>query len=73
MITEKQKKCLCYLITYIEKNSIPPTTNEIAEHFGKNPQSIINMLNSLQRKGFLKRGAGHRGIEIKLVFTGANK
>lgn len=62
-LTERQHKTLDYLIAYQQKNDCPPTLQEIAGHLGITGNlGVIKHLRALERKGYLQRRSGARGI-----------
>lgn len=65
-LTDKQKKVLEFLKSYIDEKGFPPTLREIASHFGlKSPRGPQKILNSIEKKGFIKKVSGSsRAIEI---------
>ncbi len=65
-ITEKQKKALAAIYNAIEEEGIPPTLAELRDALNvSSNQAVINILDILERKGYIKRGTGQaRGILI---------
>lgn len=65
VVTPWQQALLDYIIehTYSGKFSAP-TQNEIAEDFGKSRSTVRNALRTLERKGKLKKLAGHGNYEV---------
>jgi len=62
-LTDRQRETLDYLVTYLQENDCPPTLQEIAEHLGITGNlGVIKHLHALERKGYLQRRAGARGI-----------
>jgi len=66
ILTERQKKVFEFLKKYIEEKGFPPTLREIASHFGlRGPRGPQKILNTLEKKGFIKKSPGiSRAIEI---------
>jgi repressor LexA len=55
VLTERQRQ----ILAFIEGNDPPPTTREIAAHFGfKTTGTVAQYLATLRAKGFLERGTG---------------
>lgn len=65
-LTDKQKKVLEFLKSYIDEKGFPPTLREISSHFGlKSPRGPQKILNSIEKKGFIKKvSKSSRAIEI---------
>ncbi len=64
-LTEKQQHIYNYLESYIAEHSCPPTIREISEHIGlKGTATAMQHLNALERKGFIQRREGSRGISL---------
>lgn len=58
-------KTLSYLRGYITEHSYSPTQNEIAAALGISRSTVQNRLNSLEKKGCIKRfPTWHRGIAL---------
>ena len=58
-ITDKQKKALDAIYSSIETEGIPPTLAELREALNvSSNQAVINILDILERKGYIKRVAG---------------
>ncbi len=71
-LTEKQKKILLFIESYIKENGYPPSYREIASHSGiTTPRGVQKHLIALEKKGFLKLERGKaRGIRIIRKLTG---
>jgi repressor LexA len=54
-LTEKQQKIINFIKSYIEKQSYPPSYDEIAQHFKIKKPSVFDHLNALVKKGYLKK------------------
>jgi repressor LexA len=54
-LTEKQGKILKFIRGYIEKNTYPPSYDEIALHFKMKKPSVFDHLNAVEKKGYLKK------------------
>ncbi len=65
-LTPRQREIYDFIRDNITTNHLPPTIREIGEKFGmSSTNSVRDVLNALQRKGFIKRRAGiSRGIEL---------
>lgn len=65
-ITKRQKDMLSVLYNYIKDTGYPPTFEEMRENLGvSSNQSVIDLLNKLEEKQFLKRNASAaRGITL---------
>lgn len=64
-LTEKQQRIYNYLESYIGEHSCPPTLREISEHIGlKGTATAMQHLDALERKGFIQRREGSRGIAL---------
>lgn len=62
LLTEKQRDLLEFIIAGFELGK-PPTLAEMVDHAGlRSSNSIVHRMNSLARKGFLKRERGHRSV-----------
>ncbi len=63
-LTDKQRKVLSYIQKTVAKTGGAPTYREISDHLGVTVRSAYQHAAALERKGALKRGPGHRGIEL---------
>ena len=77
-ITPKQKKVLELIYDYIEKSDFPPSLADLKNAIdATSNQAVLNFLNALEKKGFIKRAKGEaRSITIlplglKLLNRGA--
>ncbi len=63
-LTKRQKQILDYIKSYIKKNKISPTFEEIKKHFKLSAISTVHQhIQTLSEKGFLnKEGSSARGI-----------
>jgi len=66
-LTKKQKQMLDYIKSYIGKNRLSPTIEEIRKHFRLSaPSTVHQHVEALEKKGFIeKNGSSARGIELK--------
>jgi len=64
-LTQRQELILRFVQLYLEKNQMPPTRVEIANHFHfKSPSAAQWHLKGLERKGKLKLLPIARGIKL---------
>lgn len=65
-LTDMQQRTLNFIRDYIRENGLSPTIVEITEGMGwKSPNSAVNHINALERKGYLKiKRATGRGITL---------
>jgi SOS-response transcriptional repressor LexA len=64
-LTVKQQQIYDYLETYISEHSCPPTLREISEHIGiRGTSTAMQHLEALERKGYIQRREGSRGISL---------
>ena len=63
-LTDKQQKVLSYIQKAVTKTGSSPTHREIASHLGVTVRSAHQHVVALERKGTVKRRAGHRGVEL---------
>ena len=65
-ITEKQKNVLSIIYKHIASDGFPPSLADLKESLNlASNQAILNYLNVLEEKGYIKREEGHaRGIKI---------
>ncbi len=76
MITEKQKRFLIELISYVDREKRPPNIRELQQIMQlKSPRSVGQYLESLEHHGFITRGKGARNIQIlrKLLDASQNQ
>lgn len=67
-ITKQQLAMLLYIYEYIKSEFRAPTIVETMEYFDfKSPNTVVTKLAALEKKGYIERKAGARGI--KLVIT----
>ncbi len=66
IITKRQKELLGIIYQYIKDSGFPPTFEEMRESLGvSSNQSIIDLLEKLKNKGFIKKSeSSARGITI---------
>lgn len=65
-ITKRQRELLAIIYKYIKNSGYPPTFEEMRESLGvSSNQSVIDLLNKLEQKRFIKRNeSSARGIVI---------
>jgi repressor LexA len=62
--TETQSKVLAFITEKIQEG-IPPSLMEISSAFGwRTHAAAANHILALEKKGFIKRRPGHRGLTI---------
>lgn len=64
-LTEKQLKAFDFVLDYIKSNNMPPTLKELGEHLDVTPVAAADYLDALQKKGFISRTPGTRGIRLQ--------
>lgn len=65
-LTPRQWETLEWIRGFISKHSMPPTVREIGRAFDIKSSSVFDLLQSLERKGYLKRGdMGARSLILK--------
>ena len=73
MLTKKQKELFDYLNTYISKNDISPTFEEMKQAVNlKSKSGIHRLITSLEQRGFIKR-LKHKARAMEIIKTFANK
>jgi len=73
-LTEKQGKIIKFIRGYIEKNTYPPSYDEIAQSFKIKKPSVFDHLNAIQKKGYIrKRTYRARTIELTEKFAVAKQ
>jgi repressor LexA len=65
-LTEKQQKIIKFIKDYIERNTYPPSYEEIANHFKVKKPSVFDHLNAIQKKGYLRKKA-YRARTLELT------
>ncbi len=65
-VTSRQQQIFDFVTQHIERHGFPPCISEIQKHFYfKSPNSVVQHLKALDRKGWIKRHPHKsRGIEI---------
>jgi len=55
-LTKRQREIYDFIVTYIEKNGLSPTIEEIGKNFGlRAPSTVHQHLNTLKEKGYLSK------------------
>ena len=65
VLTQRQQEILDFVREFSNQNQMPPTLNEIAEHFNIRSSSAAYHLEALRKKGRLERTPGARSITLK--------
>ena len=69
-LTDRQKQVLDYIQSHIDNDGYPPTVREICAHLGvSGTVSAIRHLEALEKKGYIKRDSGSRGIALTTPTT----
>ncbi|HDL64005.1 MAG TPA: transcriptional repressor LexA [Proteobacteria bacterium] len=64
-LTDRQREVLRFIADHQEKRGVPPTLEEIRDHFHwRAIGTVQDHLRGLARKGYLKRGRGARRLEV---------
>ena len=65
-LTERQRQVLRFIITYVERESVAPTFQEIGEALGGiGLSAVYDHLQALDRKGYILRGSNQpRAITV---------
>lgn len=68
--TDRQKQVLDYIQSRIDNDGYPPTLREICAHLGvSGTVSAMRHLDALEKKGYIKRDSGSRGIALTTPTT----
>lgn len=71
-LTPRQQETLDWIKEFIQKHSVPPTVREIGRAFHIKSSSVFDLLQSLVRKGYLRRSdMGTRSLILEGQNTGA--
>lgn len=63
--TNRQQQVLDYIQSHIDNDGYPPTLREICAHLGvSGTVSAMRHLEALEKKGYIKRDSGSRGIAL---------
>lgn len=63
-LTDRQKKVLDFVLTYIDKHGYPPSVRDVARAFRITPRGAMINLDALERKGYITRGRKARSIRV---------
>lgn len=64
-ITKRQKQLLRFIYRHVKTDGYPPTFEEIRDELNvSSNQAVIDLLNQLENKKFIKRESSARGIKI---------
>ncbi|MDH5527537.1 MAG: transcriptional repressor LexA [Nitrospirota bacterium] len=65
-ITKRQADALEFIKKYVREHDVPPTMAEIAAALSITPPSVLDLLASLERKGFIdrRRAMGPRAMRV---------
>jgi SOS-response transcriptional repressor LexA len=63
-LTKKQEEAYLVIAALIRKNGYPPSQREIAEALGTHLSPAQKLINKLYVKGYIKKDASARGIEL---------
>lgn len=64
-LTDRQRQLLDYISKYLDENGCPPTLREISDHLDiKGTATAMRHLDALERKGYVQRRDGSRGIAL---------
>ena len=71
-LTARQREVYNYIRHTVTTNGIPPTIREIGAKFGMSSTNAVrDVLNAIERKGYIKRHEGiSRGIELTVPVAG---
>ncbi|MEK7180112.1 MAG: hypothetical protein AAB706_01440 [Patescibacteria group bacterium] len=64
-LTAREDEVLAYILGYISDNNYSPMLREIAMKFGFTKMRASQLVDSLVRKGRIRKTSGYRGIRIK--------
>ena len=64
-LTTREDSALSYILSYTTKHDYPPMLREIGMKLGVTKQRASQLVDSLVRKGRIRKTSGYRGIRIK--------
>ncbi|MBI5570477.1 MAG: transcriptional repressor LexA [Desulfomonile tiedjei] len=65
-LTPRQRETLDWVKNFIREHGMPPTVREIGAAFGIKSSSVFDLLSTLERKGWLRRGdLGARSLIVE--------
>ncbi|MBI5135813.1 MAG: transcriptional repressor LexA [Nitrospirae bacterium] len=62
-ITRRQAETLAWIKAYLQEHGVAPQLTEIAEAFGITPPSVLDLVDALEKKGYIDRH-GERGSRV---------
>lgn len=63
-LTERQKRVLDFVLSYLDKHGYPPSVRDVARAFRITPRGAMIHLDALERKGYITRGRKARSIKV---------
>lgn len=63
-LTERQKRVLDFVLSYVDKHGYPPSVRDVARAFRITPRGAMIHLDALEKKGYITRGRKARSIKI---------
>lgn len=63
-LTERQKRVLDFVLSYLDKHGYPPSVRDVARAFRITPRGAMIHLDALEKKGYITRGRKARSIRI---------
>lgn len=63
-LTERQQEILDFIVEFSQTQGMPPTINEISEHFSVSSTTSFSHVRALQRKGLLTRSSKARSLSV---------
>ncbi|MFN3284606.1 MAG: transcriptional repressor LexA, partial [Pseudothermotoga sp.] len=63
-LTERQKRVLYFVLSYLDKHGYPPSVRDVARAFRITPRGAMIHLDALERKGYITRGRKARSIKV---------
>lgn len=71
-LTERQRQLLEIISAHIDRHGYPPSQRDMASRLGvSSPRAAAKHLEALERKGYLQRHHGHRGLSLTTAPTGS--
>ncbi len=65
LLSARQREVLSWIERFIQEHEMPPTVREIGDAFGIKSSSVFDLLKTLERKGYVKRGnLGARSLTV---------
>ncbi len=63
-LTRRQQETLDFIEEFIQREGIPPTVDEIADHFNVSTPTAFARLRALERKGYISRTSKARSLSL---------